>query len=198
MSSQKIYRPIAKVMPIAEEIAEALRPHCERIEIAGSLRRKKTEIGDIEIVAIPKFKPPTFGDPRAGWSEVDKWLDERNHRALSIVKGLKGRGSKRKYVQFNYYTSNQSLYTVDLFLQPDPATWGVNFMIRTGSSDFSRMMVTDLSKGGYKPEEFFFQDGRLWRKYIDTDRAIECLPTPEEIDVFNTLELDWVEPELRV
>lgn len=39
---------------IATRIKAELQPHCERIEIAGSIRRNKPEVKDIEIVAIPK------------------------------------------------------------------------------------------------------------------------------------------------
>ena len=44
----------SKAILIAEKVKAELAPHCERIEIAGSLRRKKEFVGDIEIVAIPK------------------------------------------------------------------------------------------------------------------------------------------------
>jgi DNA polymerase/3'-5' exonuclease PolX len=43
-----------EALKIAQETVELLRPHCERIEIAGSIRREKPEPNDIEIVAIPK------------------------------------------------------------------------------------------------------------------------------------------------
>lgn len=43
-----------KAYEIAIRVKELLTPHCERIEIAGSIRRKKPEVKDIEIVAIPK------------------------------------------------------------------------------------------------------------------------------------------------
>ncbi len=43
-----------KTLQIAEKVKAQLAPHCERIEIAGSIRRKKPDVGDIEIVAIPK------------------------------------------------------------------------------------------------------------------------------------------------
>lgn len=39
---------------IAVRVLELLRPHCIRCEIAGSIRREKSEVRDIEIVAIPK------------------------------------------------------------------------------------------------------------------------------------------------
>lgn len=42
------------VWPIAQDVVGQLRPHCYRAELAGSVRRGKNLIGDIEVVAIPK------------------------------------------------------------------------------------------------------------------------------------------------
>ena len=39
---------------IAGQVVDLLRPHCHRIEIAGSIRRRKPEPSDIEIVVLPK------------------------------------------------------------------------------------------------------------------------------------------------
>ncbi len=38
---------------LAERIVTTLSPACERIEIAGSIRRGSSTVGDLEIVAIP-------------------------------------------------------------------------------------------------------------------------------------------------
>ncbi|MCX6753734.1 MAG: hypothetical protein NTV03_01615, partial [Candidatus Nomurabacteria bacterium] len=46
--------PLAEAMRIAEALLEELKPHCARIAVAGSVRRKKADCGDIELVAIPK------------------------------------------------------------------------------------------------------------------------------------------------
>jgi DNA polymerase/3'-5' exonuclease PolX len=43
-----------KALMIAEEIVESLRPHCELINVAGSCRREKVEVKDIELVVVPK------------------------------------------------------------------------------------------------------------------------------------------------
>ena len=40
---------------VASRIVEALEPGCERIAIAGSLRRCEKTVGDIEIVYVPRF-----------------------------------------------------------------------------------------------------------------------------------------------
>lgn len=41
---------------LAQSVVFALAPHCERIEIAGSVRRMKAYLDDIDIVCIPRGK----------------------------------------------------------------------------------------------------------------------------------------------
>jgi DNA polymerase (family 10) len=43
-----------KVLSLAKKIVKELRPFCKRIEIAGSIRRKKPNPGDIDIVLVAK------------------------------------------------------------------------------------------------------------------------------------------------
>lgn len=40
-----------QIIPLSEELIEFLKPHVDKIETAGSLRRKKETIGDIDILA---------------------------------------------------------------------------------------------------------------------------------------------------
>lgn len=68
---------LAQALAIAEKVKALLAPHCERIEIAGSIRRKKPDVKDIEIVAIPKpFDTGLFESGMAAvvnqWQKV-KW-----------------------------------------------------------------------------------------------------------------------------
>lgn len=46
---------LSRAKVLAEEVRQVLAPYCEQIEIAGSIRREKAEVGDIEIICIPKF-----------------------------------------------------------------------------------------------------------------------------------------------
>jgi DNA polymerase (family 10) len=38
---------------VADKLADVLKPFCSRVEISGSIRRMKPEVGDIDIVVIP-------------------------------------------------------------------------------------------------------------------------------------------------
>lgn len=46
----------ADAVTIAREVVDVLKPHCEKLIVAGSLRRRKALVGDIEILFIPAFK----------------------------------------------------------------------------------------------------------------------------------------------
>ena len=39
---------------LAQEIVDQIRPYCESVEVAGSIRRKKSEVHDVDVVLIPK------------------------------------------------------------------------------------------------------------------------------------------------
>ena len=162
----------------ALEFVELLRPYCERVEIAGSIRRRKPDVGDIEIVAIPKPVTDLFGSP----------ISLSTDHALNGLGWAKdGRvvanGNKMKKVIFDDVQ-------LDLFIVTPPAEFGVIFAIRTGSAEFSRKLVTSKMHGGLLPSYLKVSDGAFWRG----DKKIS---TPEEIDVFNVIGMQYLEPEKR-
>ena len=177
-----LQRPYTQVKRIADMLLERLAPACHRIEIAGSLRRKRPFVGDIEFVAVPILGLDLFKQP-TGDSAVDALL------AMWPIE-LKLNGNKQK--QFVVTTTAGERFAVDLFLQPDPVTWGINMMIRTGSAEFSKRMVTPQYNGGYMPSDLFVRHARAWRR-----GEAEPLATPEETDVFELWGMEFVPPEGR-
>jgi DNA polymerase/3'-5' exonuclease PolX len=172
--------PFAQAMIIAERLVARLAPFCHRIEIAGSLRRHKPEVRDIELVAIPRMHTDLFGNP-LDTSELDDVFDDK---PVEFIK----RG--RKYWQFKLSGKTGHLYTVDLFRNPDPLTFPVNYLIRTGSAEFSHKMVTDKSAGGYKPDKFTVRDARVWCNGV-------ALFLQDEIDIFELWGMSYIEPQER-
>jgi DNA polymerase/3'-5' exonuclease PolX len=47
---------------VAQDFIDALQDHCEQICIAGSLRRQKPAVKDVEILFVPKFSPAKKDD----------------------------------------------------------------------------------------------------------------------------------------
>lgn len=177
----KTKMPYADALAMANHLVSLLKPGCERIMIAGSLRRQKPEIGDIEIVAMPMLEPvcDLFGMPVEGMERSG--LDER--LASLKTEGYTKNGAK--YKQFMW----QGI-SVDLFIA-SAETWGCVSTIRTGSADFTHWLVTPRRHGGGCPSHLKFSEGRLV-----TGGA--HYPTPEEVDVFAALEQTWIEPAERI
>lgn len=55
-ATSKTRFPRALALDVARELVAALKPVCDRLVIAGSLRRRKTEVGDVEVLYIPRFE----------------------------------------------------------------------------------------------------------------------------------------------
>lgn len=162
-------RPYAEVWPVARHIVEKLTPFCERIEIAGSLRRGREMVGDIELVALPKRIHNLVGDVMG--SQLDNFLGAH----VTFMK------NGDRYKQFAY-----GKYTVDLFLPASPAHWGWRFMQSTGSHEFNMWLVQDVKeRAGVR-----FSEGLLYLSGAQ-------LHTPEEADVFDALGLPWIPPDKR-
>lgn len=161
-----------------------LNPHCDRIEIAGSIRRGKPWINDIELVAIPRIVPvPPMEDL---WGNVTNpgetmrdpgFTDVVKRYAETIVKGDP---RAAKYIQFLTRTGVK----VDVFTAT-PDNWGYILAIRTGSAEFSKGLAHRWKKLGYEGV-----DGML-------TRFGKPVPLKEERDLFNLLQLPWVPPSER-
>lgn len=171
--------PYAQALAIAEQVVADISPYCQRIEIAGSLRRKRETIGDIEIVCVPKIRDLTdlFGEDVGLVTELD---DVKLYRlGYGIPKG----GDKYKRLEL-------PKINVDLFITM-PERWGWIFAIRTGSADFSHWLVSSKQIGGALPSNMRVKDGLLWM-------GKTVIETPEEVDVFRVIGLTWIPPEQRI
>lgn len=188
-------RPLKKASKIAHLLVERLRPYCERIEVAGSIRRHQAWVGDIEIVAIPKLGERTM-KPAGLFSEAITepfsllWgrLDELMAQAKIEHAPHKSWGQlMRKFV---LETAMGERYKIDLFTCT-VENWGNIFLIRTGSDVFSRWMVTGRDKSGALPQGYVQKGGMM---YEDGDIPI---PLYEEEDWFKLCGLPFIPPEKR-
>lgn len=209
MSGASNRMPIAQARPIAEAFVREIAPYCERVAIAGSIRRGATMVGDIEVVAVPKVEAEhetdMFGETVATrridrlHEHMGQLLNDRTVQQRPRADGAIFWGPKAKYLVYEGIP-------VDLFT-PEAARFGVILAIRTGPWTYSRRLVTTKDKTvqigtdsrgrpllarGLMPECYRVQDGWLtWRV------SGERIPTPEESDLFALLGLEYRDPELR-
>lgn len=139
---------------IADEVITRLAPYCQRIEVAGSVRRQKPRVRDIDIVLIPSH-------PYKLSEQV---------RSLGPVKI-----SGNKLTRFSYNGVQIDLYYAR------PVTWATLLLIRTGSKENNIRLCTLAKKRGWhlaaNGDGLFDENGR--RVAGDSEESIyEALGLP--------------------
>lgn len=165
--SAGIKYPYAEAYKIALKVLEQLKPYCERIEIAGSIRRKKAEVGDIEIVAIPK--PYEVGLFQSGIATVvNQWEKVKGELPCRYTQRIHPSGIK-----------------LDLFFAEE-GNWGLVFALRTGAADYShKVLANGWVRQGFKSDGgYLFRDGERYE-------------VREEKDLFRMIGIPYLEPEDR-
>lgn len=180
---------------IADNLMIGLTAFCERIEIAGSLRRQKENVGDIEICAVPRLyhERDLFGNVYHTINLLEEHYDF--HRLGAVLKN----GPRYKQIAM------LEGINIDLFLVLPPAQWGVIHTIRTGPAEFSHWIVTRRKHGGALPDDCHVEDGQVirgGRQSEDADGNFfwsggDTIPMPEEQDFLDFLGLGWIEPHDR-
>lgn len=165
---------------IAEAFKAALAPYCERIEIGGSIRRKKPKPNDIELVCIPKFDEVGTGQITLSGEETST-IQNLLFKHLSEKYFILKMGEKYTQIRIG---EEDTLIKVDVFTATF-RTWGYIFMLRTGPREFSKFVVTELKKNGFTMDAGeVFHHGTL------------CT-VPTEEDLFFLLGIDSIPPECR-
>jgi len=175
--------PLALASSVASEILESLIPACERIYVAGSIRRRRPDVGDIELLVIPKFRDvkDLFQTTIEEIDCTDDLLTELISRGILRRRGAWGHLNK-------FFTHNRSGIPVDIFVGTRE-NWGRDLLVRTGSADFNRRVMTRLKE--------FYAGGHAYGDAAVTTRDGYRLTAPDEETMFNYLEWDWIPPEKR-
>jgi DNA polymerase/3'-5' exonuclease PolX len=170
-----------KAIWIAGEIMDELRPSCERVAVAGSVRRGNPEVKDIEIVVEPfsnVVKVDIFGT-----KEYQYNIDIIEEELLQLGDLIKN-GNKYKQCRLRQGIN------LDLFIVTYPAQWGVIYTIRTGPPEFSHWIVTPRNKGGALPSYARVKDGAVWT-------GGTMIQMSEEKDFFDFLNMAMIPPRNR-
>jgi len=184
---------------IAAQLVDQFAPYCERIAIAGSIRRGKPDPHDIELVCVPKLAMREIpgqvmlggSPPTETFSVLDFELGKmKAHGELKDRKGSDGKGAWGPRFKRALYVHEGRQVPLDLFSVISPAQWGVIFAIRTGPADFSHLLVTSRLQGGAMPSTMAVSGGQLRHGGV-------VVQTPEESDFFAAMGLPCWEPEDR-
>lgn len=170
---------------MARELVQVLRPVSERLIVAGSLRRMKPQVGDVEIIYIPRRGLAADGDLFESRKNLaDMAIDDLIRRFVlakrTNVKGAEMFGSKNKLARHVL-----SGVPVDLF-SATPANWFNYLVCRTGPALSNTRIALEARTRGYK-----------WNPYGDGFTRLsdgETIPMDSEEAVFRFVGLPYLKP----
>ena len=148
MSDKKKF-PRSQAFNVATELALLLKPYVEEIIVAGSLRREKPFVGDIELLYIPrieKVKTGLFNEDTAPLNHTDNFLVSLlNAEVIEKRPNVNG--------QFAWGVNNKlsrhvsSGIPLDLFATTRE-NWWVSLVVRTGSKETNLRLTMGAQKLG--------------------------------------------------
>jgi len=145
-------------------------PEIERLEVAGSYRRRKETIGDIDLLAIASRPVPVMERFR-GYAQVDKILMAGETRSTVVL----GSGLQ-----------------VDLRVVPAEC-YGAALVYFTGSKEHNVKLRRRAVERGLRISEY----GVFTVHEEGSGTAGECVGGGEEAEVYAAVGLAWIPPELR-
>jgi DNA polymerase/3'-5' exonuclease PolX len=174
---RKTYKPLWEAKLFAERVETLLTPHCDRIIVAGSIRREMPEVSDIEIVCIPKAQTDLFGN----FVHHDKgFLDAINTPLFRMNSNCEGKDNNNKY-----YRRQIPGYQVDIFCVTTES-WAWKLMLRTGPTDFTMNII-----------EIFRAYGITSKDGVLLDKDHNPILVISEYDIFDKINLDYIPPKER-
>jgi DNA polymerase (family 10) len=167
----------ADAWPLAESVKKVLSPYCAQIEVAGSLRRGRDWVNDIDLVLLPKE------------GQLEPLRARCKQRAKVVLDG-------RQNLIVELDDRHVGRIQVDIFIaQPEsrdllshtPTNFGSLLLCRTGSTAHNIYLVEHAKRLGL-----------TWNPYrgvFATDGSLLASATEE--DIFRVLQLAPIPPALR-
>lgn len=178
---------------MAKRVILEIEPFCEMLIVAGSLRRRKEEVGDVEIVYVPKMErvmrvaqsdflaspPPVFSN------QVDKKLAEMIQTG-KLLKRCNSLGSEIWGDQNKLARDPETRIPIDFFSCEEPHWWSLVVCRTGGKQNNIRLCAAAKEKGWH------------WNPYLGFWDQEGTLIKPEsEQHVFELVGIPYKEPWMR-
>ena len=160
-------------------------PSCQKVTVAGSIRRNLPEVGDIEILAVSNpGLLDLFGQPIPGHSAIDHRCYELLTRGVLALRpncnGGTAFGPQNKFL-----VHVETGIPVDIF-STDTRNWGMALLVRTGPAAFCKAVMSRF--------QYLGMAGHAYGGVTKNDQTVDC---PDEATVFNLLGWPYLSPERR-
>ena len=155
---------------IAEKIVTELSPLCHQITVAGSIRRERPNVNDIDIVAIPK----DYNALRARIA-LNCTIEKEGDQIITARLA-----NKEQLDVFIAYPTTSDLFTTK------PTNWGSVLLCRTGSKEHNIKLAEKARSMGLR-----------WKVTQGIFRGETLLASVTEEAIFTALDLPFVAPKDR-
>lgn len=162
---------LAKAQAYAEKIAETLAPFCEQIEIAGSIRRRRPEVNDIDLVILP--------------TDLQRVILRCRESCIPIQEGSVNLSYKTPLgIQLDIFCARSG--ERELF-RTVASNWGSILLCRTGSKEHN-IKIAQWAK----------THNMEWNPYQGIlDHAGMVIASETEEAIFRAIGMPFIKPELR-
>ena len=162
--------PLIKATAWAHQIIDVISPFCQEVHIAGSIRRKRPIVHDIDLVVLPHNKAA---------------LKARCSHNATVLSD----GDKNYLIRLNNGLEIDIFFahsgTADFF-NPDPPNIGSILLCRTGSKEFNQRIARHAHTLGAQ-----------WQPYRGLVVANKVIASRTEEEMFNRLNINFMPPEHR-
>lgn len=176
---------LERAREVGMQVIAALSSRCARATIAGSVRREKAEVKDVEIVYLSQEETrivDLFGRT-VTYPLTDRLIERLVEQGFWMKdKQVKRWGPLHKRLIFRE--------TVIELFRAKRENWGLVLALRTGPADFNHILVTSDRWGGAMPGNMRMAGGFLLREGLQ-------LETSDEASFFAYLGVPYWRPEER-
>lgn len=172
---------------LAEKIVGELTPYCERIAVAGSIRRRRPAVNDVDIVLTPK-SPADNVEIIARCSRSAKLMKQgEQYVVFELATGF----------QLDLWFARRGDVAADLFAEADPANFGILLLARTGSAMHNVFLAQRAAAMGlhFSPTRGIISGAKQNARGDWVGGSV--IASGEEAEIFASLNLRFVPPERR-
>ena len=158
---------------MADIIVGRLGVYCQKIKVAGSIRRGRPMVGDIDLVLLPK-PHSEFALRTRIKSRSEVVTDGAQNLIVKISNG----------VQLDCFFARHP--EENLLGEIEPGNWGTLLVCRTGSKEHNIHLAQHALRNGMR-----------WDPYRGVIKDGQVIAWESERHVFDALGLDFLPPEKR-
>lgn len=164
---------------LLQPVMTQLQPYCNKIELAGALRRGDTHIKATTIICIPQMVKVPHQESLFG--ESAERVEIRDPKFCQVVDSLKNMSGTSMQLRFCRMVGDLHVF----FHVVKESNWGLLLHQLSGETDYNELMRRRLETFGYRiKEDALYRNGKM-------------VSVPDEHALYKFAQMPYSPPEMR-